>query len=159
MIHIQESTVRAVSDSEGLDKLIESVGASYNIPASIIPDMKSGLESALYEYLFKFISENNIQLNESAGVGIKLDSAIENGNVDIILESARLNNVVNVTYKGKDMIKIINMPESITYQLGESVDVSKITPTELVEAWKCKDLANMKPLLLSLINTIKEESK
>ena len=42
-----------------LDKLVESLCESYNIPSSKVEEMRSGLEDALSSYLNEFLSNNS----------------------------------------------------------------------------------------------------
>ena len=142
----------------GLDGLVESLCESYEIPASIVPKMKSGLEDALYEFLTKFIADNNLRMNESAGATIAVDNILKDRDsaIDSILESARINGVVSVTHEGNLLLSLVNISESITYQLGE-VDINQLDSNALVEAWKCSDISQVRPLLESIFNQLGEE--
>ena len=156
----QQSTSMSSTEQNntGLDALVESVCESYRISASIVPDMKSGLENALYEFLSKFISDNHIKMNESTGVTIPVDEMLEDiqSATDSILESARFNGTVNLTHKGEPILNVVNMSESITYQVGK-VDVDKINPDSLLEAWKCTELEQLRPLLKDVLNYCRKE--
>lgn len=144
--------------STSLDTLVESVCESYHIPASIVPEMKSGLENALYEFLNKFISDNNIKMNESAGVTIPVDEMLEDiqSAIDSILESARFNGTVSLTHSGKPILNVMNESDSITYQVG-NIDVDKISSDSLLEAWKCTELEQLRPLLTDVLNYCRKE--
>jgi hypothetical protein len=147
-----------IDASKGLDGLIESICESYDIPASSISEMKSGLENVLYEFLTKFISDNNIVTNESAGVDILIDDFVGSNNsiIDMILESIRFNGIVNVKCNGDNLINLVNISESITYQLGK-VEVDDIDSDDLIEAWRCTDAEKLRPLLTSIVNQSKKE--
>ena len=152
----QKSAPMSAEDTpKGLDSLVESVCESYHIPASVVPEMKTGLENALYEFLSKFISDNNIKMNESTGVVIPVDDILENiqSATDSILESARVNGIVSLTCKGEHILSVMNISESITYQLG-NIDVDKLDSDSLLEAWKCTELEQVRPLLTSALNQL-----
>ena len=140
----------------GLDALVESVCESYHIPASSVPEMKSGLENALYEYLSKFISDHNIKMNESTGVVIPVDDMLENldESVNQILESTRVNGLVSLTHAGQHILSLVNISESITYQVGNSVDIDKLDSDSLLEAWKCDDIDHLRPLVTGVLSQI-----
>ena len=142
-----------------LDTLVESICESYHIPASILPGMKSGLENALYEFLSKFISDNHLEMTESAEVIIPVDGMLEDPHsaIDSILESARFNGTVSLTHKGEPILNVVNISESITYQLGK-IDVDKINPDSLLEAWKCNELEQLRPLLKDVLDYCRKES-
>lgn len=146
------------ASSTGLDGLVESVCESYHIPASIVPEMKSGLEDALYEYLSKFISDNNIKMNESTGVTIPIEDMLEDiqSATNSILESIRINGVVSLTNNGDHVLSIMNISESMTYQLG-SIDADKINSDSLLEAWKCTELDQLRPLLNDVLTYCRKE--
>lgn len=152
------SIVSDKTPNTGLDNLVESVCESYNIPASIVPKMKTGLEDALYEYLSKFISDNNIKMNESIGVTIPIEGMLEDiqSATNSILESIRINGVVSLTNNGEHVLSVMNISESMTYQLG-NVDVDKLSSDSLLEAWKCSELDQLKPLLNDVLTYCRKE--
>lgn len=162
MITVGNQKSSSVSDekvhSNGLDGLVESVCESYSIPASIVPEMKSGLEDALYEYLSKFLSDNNIKMNESTGVTIPIEDMLEDiqSATDSILESIRINGIVSLTNNGDHVLSIMNISESMTYQLG-SIDADKINSDSLIEAWKCTELDQLRPLLNDVLTYCRKE--
>lgn len=158
MIKVKEN--ENYSSSNNLDGLVNSFCKLYDVPASLIPKMKSGLEETLYQYLSKFLSENGIRkVEESSGVDYDIPEDLDTDSVvSRIVESARMNGVVNVKYNGNNLISLINISESMTYSLGESLDISKLSSDHLIEAWKCEDVLEAKSLLKDIINLTREEA-
>ena len=126
-----------------LDKLVESLCESYNIPSSKVEEMRSGLEDALSSYLNEFLSNNSSSNDEI----IRLDRSV---GLDRILECIRLHNSVILYECQSPLIEFANNPDGIKYKFLR-MDVSSVPTDLLIESWNCKDAKELSPLITYIL--------
>jgi hypothetical protein len=137
-----------------LDELVGSMRSIYSITPEDSIMMKDGLTSVVQDYLNDFIINNKIKLLESNGVNINILSYKKSELIRLIIESLKINNVVNLTYKGSIILTLINMDGTVTYSIGGKVSIDKLNSDNLITAWK-NDIENLKPLILDIVSQFK----